>query len=148
MSDNQDENINLTILNEINKAAKMGMDSITFVTEKIGDPVMKENLSFQYAEYGKILDRVNTEFEKYGEIPDDDKLTDKMMSFAGVQFNTMTDKSNSHIAEMMIQGNTMGIIECQKLSNHNPYAEEPIKMILNDLMIMQQNNIEKMKTFL
>lgn len=148
MNENQDENINLTILNEINKAAKMGMDSITFVTEKIGDPVMKENLSFQYAEYGKVLDRVNTEFEKYGEIPDDDKLTDKMMSFAGVQFNTITDKSNSHIAEMMIQGNTMGIIESQKLSNHNPYAEESVKMILNDLMIMQQNNIEKMKTFL
>ena len=27
-----DENINLTILNEINKGAKMGMDSITYVS--------------------------------------------------------------------------------------------------------------------
>lgn len=40
MSDNQfndgkDENINLTILNEINKAAKMGMDSISYVLKKL-----------------------------------------------------------------------------------------------------------------
>ena len=30
----KDENINLTILNEINKAAKMGMDSISYVLKK------------------------------------------------------------------------------------------------------------------
>lgn len=31
----KDENINLTILNEINKAAKMGMDSISYVLKKL-----------------------------------------------------------------------------------------------------------------
>ena len=31
----KDENINLTILNEINKAAKMGMDSISYVLKKV-----------------------------------------------------------------------------------------------------------------
>ena len=51
-----DENINLTILNEINKAAKMGMDSISYVIKKADDENMKENLTFQYSEYGKIGD--------------------------------------------------------------------------------------------
>ena len=37
----KDENINLTILNEINKAAKMGMDSISYVLKKVGDENMK-----------------------------------------------------------------------------------------------------------
>ena len=40
----KDENINLTILNEINKAAKMGMDSISYVLKKVGDENMKELL--------------------------------------------------------------------------------------------------------
>lgn len=62
-----DNNINLTILNEINKAAKMGMDSISYVIKKVGDKNMKENLTWQYSEYGKLLDRVNSEFTKYGE---------------------------------------------------------------------------------
>lgn len=55
-----DENINLTILNEIGKAVRIGLSSITFVSEKVEDEKMKEDLSTQYAEYGKILDKVNT----------------------------------------------------------------------------------------
>lgn len=146
--DGKDSNINLTILNEINKAAKMGMDSISYVIKKVGDENMKENLTFQYSEYGKIVDKVNTQFEKYGEIPDETPLSNKMMSWTGTQLNTMTDKSNSHIAEIMIQGGDMGIIECQKLLNHSPNADKAVKNILDDFMIMQKNNIDKMKTFL
>lgn len=147
-SDKKDNNINLTILNEINKSAKMGMDSISYVMKKVDDENMRENLSTQFSEYGKIVDKVNNQFDKYGEIPDEPPITDTMMSWTGVQLNTMADKSNSHIAEIMIQGGDMGIIECQKLLNHNPYADEEVKNILNDFMVMQQNDIEKMKTFL
>ena len=143
-----DSNINLTILNEISKAAKMGMESISFVIQKVGDENMKENLSTQYSEYGKIADRVNTEFEKYGEVPDESPFGTKMMSYIGTELNTIKDKSNSHTAEIMIQGGNMGIIECQKLLNHNPQADETVKNILNDFVTMQKNNIEKMKVFL
>lgn len=144
----KDENINLTILNEINKAAKMGMDSISYVLKKVGDENMKENLTFQYTEYGRIIDRVNNQFDKYGEIPDEAPVTDKMMAWMGTQMNTMTDKSNSKIAELMIQGGDMGIIKCQKLLNHNPIADEPVKNILNDFVTLQKNDIEQMKKFL
>ena len=144
----KDENINLTILNEINKAAKMGMDSISYVLKKVGDENMKENLTFQYTEYGRIIDRVNNQFDKYGEIPDEAPVTDKMMAWMGTQMNTMTDKSNSKIAELMIQGGDMGIIKCQKLLNHNPRANEPVKNILNDFVTLQKNDIEQMKKFL
>ena len=143
-----DENINLTILNEINKAAKMGMDSISYVIKKADDENMKENLTFQYSEYGKIVDRVNTEFDKYGEIPDETPVTDKMMAWFGTQMNTLTDQSNSKIAELMIQGGDIGIIKCQKLLNHNPKADEEVKHILNDFVTLQKNDIEQMKKFL
>ena len=144
----KDENINLTILNEINKAAKMGLDSISYVLKKVGDENMKENLTFQYTEYGRIIDRVNNQFDKYGEIPDEAPVTDKMMAWMGTQMNTMTDKSNSKIAELMIQGGDMGIIKCQKLLNHNLRADEPVKNILNDFVTLQKNDIEQMKKFL
>ena len=48
-NDGKDNNINLTILNEINKAAKMGMDSISYVIKKVDDENMKENLSTQFS---------------------------------------------------------------------------------------------------
>ena len=143
-----DENINLTILNEIGKATRMGLSSITFVSDKTEDEQMKEELSSQYAQYGKILDKVNTQFEKYGEIPDEEPMMDKMMAWTGVQMNTLTDKSNSHIAELMSQGNLMGIIEAQKLLNHSPNMEPEVKNILNEFITLQNNNIEQMKKYL
>ena len=143
-----DTNINLTILNQVGKAARMGLSSINFVSEKTNDEKMKEELSTQYAEYGKILDKVNTEFEKYGEIPEEEPVMYKMMSWTGVQMNTMTDKSPSHISEIMIQGNLMGIIDSQKLLNNNPEMEQNTKNILNEFITLQNNNIEQMKKYL
>ena len=143
-----DENINLTILNEIAKATQMGLSSISFVSDKIEDETMKEDLSTQYAEYGKILDKVNTQFEKYGEIPDEEPMMDKMMSWTGVQMNTLTDKSNSKISELLLQGTNMGIIEGRRLLNNNPSVEKEVKQILNDFVVMQEDSMETLKKYL
>ena len=62
------EEKNLKILKEIHKATKMGMDSISFVAEKLDDNKLKDNLSFQYTQYGQVMDRVNNymkTMEKY-----------------------------------------------------------------------------------
>ena len=40
--DGKDQNIDLTILNETAKAAKMGLDSIHYLEEKISNPEMKK----------------------------------------------------------------------------------------------------------
>lgn len=143
-----DKNTDINILNEIHKGAKMGMDSISYVYEKIGDVNLKDNLSFQYNQYSDILDSVNDVYQKYGEIPNDESLKNKVMSWTGIQMNTLTNKSNSHIADMLIQGTTMGIIEGRKLLNRYPNASSDIKNILNSFVTMQENNVEKLKTFL
>ena len=49
---------------------------------------------------------------------------------------------------MLIRGNTMGIIEGQKLLNQNPDALPEVKDIINEFVTLQQNNIEKLKTYL
>ena len=143
-----DKNINKSILDEIHKGAKMGMDSISYVSEKVGDENFKDNLSYQYNLYGDILDKVNDVYKKYGDIPNDNDIMTKTMSWTGIQMNTLTDKSNSHIADMLIQGTTMGIIEGRKLLNNNPNADTEIINILDNFVKMQENNVEKLKTFL
>ena len=143
-----EEKNDLSILRELNKGVKIGMDSITFVSDKVGDEEMKDNLSYQYKLYNEILDETSDLFSKYGEVPNDSDLGTKMMNWTGVQFNTMTDKSNSHFAELLIQGNTMGIIEGRKLLNQNPNASLDIQNVLNKFITIQENNVEKLKTFL
>ena len=143
-----EKNTNIQILDEIHKGAKMGMDSISFVAEKVGDINFKDNLSYQYNLYSDILNRVNSIYQKYGDIPNDNRIMNQTMAWTGIQMNTINDKSNSHIADMLIQGTTMGIIKGRQLLTQNPNADQEIKQVLDSFVKMQENNVEKLKTFL
>lgn len=136
------------ILNQINQGIKMGMDSISNVSEKVQDSRLKDELLFQYDKYNEILNEVNDELTNYDDFPKDLNPMQKAMGWMGVEMNTLTDKSNSKIAELMIQGTNMGIIEGVKLLNHNPDTEQPIKDILNKFINFQQNNVEQLKKYL
>lgn len=136
------------ILNQINQGIKMGMDSISNVSEKVQDSRLKDELLFQYDKYNEILNEVNDELTNYDDFPKDLNPMQKAMGWMGVEMNTLTDKSNSKIAELMIQGTNMGIIEGVKLLNHNPDTNQSIKNILNKFIDFQQNNVEQLKKYL
>ena len=136
------------ILNQLNQGIKMGMDSISNVSEKVQDSRLKDELLFQYDKYNEILNEVNDELTNYDDFPKELNPMQKAMGWMGVEMNTLTDKSNSKIAELMIQGTNMGIIEGVKLLNHNPDTDQSIKDILNKFIDFQQNNVEQLKKYL
>ena len=139
---------NRYILNELNKGIKMGMDSISNVSEKVQDDRFKQDLKYQYDEYNKILNEVNNELTNYEEFPKELNPMQKAMGWMGVEMNTLTDKSNSKIAELMIQGTNMGIIEGVKLLNQNPDADKDVKETLNKFVKFQENTVEQLKKYL
>lgn len=136
------------ILNELEKGIKMGMDSLSNVSEKVKDTELKRDLATQYDEYNEILNKVNDTLKNYNEFPKEVKPTTKAMSWMGIQFNTMMDNSDSKIAEITIQGYNMGIIEGNKLLNNNPKVENNIKNLLNQFIDFQENSINKLKQYL
>ncbi len=138
----------LTILNEIHKGVTMGMSSLEEVSKKSSDENFKDNLSMQYNTYLDTLNKVNNEFEKIGEIPDDTPINQKIMGWTGIQMNTMNDTSNTKLSELLIQGYDMGIIKGTKLLNQSPEASQNVKNILNGFIQLQENNINQLKKFL
>lgn len=136
------------ILNEINKGIKMGMDSISTISEKVGDGNFKDDLLFQYDKYNDILNKVNSELKNYNDFPQELPPMQKVMGYMDIQASTIVDKSNSHIAEMLIKGTNMGIIEGVKLKNQNPDANPKIQNILDEFIKFQENNVEKLKKYL
>ena len=139
---------NRYILNELNKGIKMGMDSISNVSQKVQDDRFKEDLKYQYDEYNKILNEVNNELTNYDDFPKELNPMQKAMGWMGVEMNTLNDKSNSKIAELMIQGTNMGIIEGVKLLNQNPDADKEVKDTLNKFVKFQENTVEQLKKYL
>ena len=136
------------ILNEINKGIKMGMDSINRVSDKVEDKEFKDLLLHEYDRYNSILNRVNSELKNYDDLPKEVPPMQKMMGYMDIEISTMSDRSNSKIAEMMLKGTNMGIIEGIKLKNRNPDMDNTIKNILDDFIAFQENNVEDLKKYL
>lgn len=142
--------INKKVLNEVSKGSKMGMDAIKFVSDKVSDSRFQNVLNVEYGKYKNIFERVDQIYPNYDKIddPQETSTMNKMMTWYGVQMKTMTDKSNSKISELLLQGTNMGIIEGRRLLNNNPSVDNEVKQILNDFVVMQEDSVETLKKYL
>ena len=138
----------IEILKEISKDSKMGMDSINIVEEKVQDEKFQKLLDEQHNEYQNIFDRTQEILKQHGETIEDVPAMQKMMGWMGIQMNTMNDKSNSQLSELLIQGNDMGIIKGHKLLNNNEFTTPEIKNLLSDFVRLQEKNIDDLKKWL
>ena len=149
MEENRNNNVN--VLDEMNKGTTMGMDAIEYVSEKVGDPTFRDVLNIEYDKYSDIAKKIEEIYPKYAnkEPHETSKMT-KMMTWYGIQMNTMTDKSNSKISELLMQGTNMGIIEGRRLlnQNQNDNINEEVKQLLNDFVTMQEDSVETLKKYL
>ena len=72
----------------------------------------------------------------------------KTMGWISIEFQTLDDKSDSKISEMMLNGTNMGIIKGVKLYNHNQECDPDIKNILDEFIKFQENTVEQLKKYL
>lgn len=143
------ENQNLNILDEVNKGASMGMDAISYVSEKVVDNDFKEVLNTEYNKYKDISNRVNNLYDNYSnKEPHETNAMNKMMTWYGIQMKTMADDSTSKISELLMQGTNMGIIEGRRLLNQNSDIAPDVHNILNDFVTMQEDSVETLKKYL
>ena len=144
------ESNNLNILDEVNKGATMGMDAITYVSEKVTtDSKFKNVLDTEYNKYKDISNRVNDLYSNYSnKEPHETSQMNKMMTWYGIQMKTMKDDSTSKLSELLMQGTNMGIIEGRRLINHNEDIAPDVKNILNDFVVMQEDSVETLKKYL
>lgn len=143
------EDINVKVLDEVNKGTTMGMNAIHYVSNKVGDERFKKVLDVEYGKYQKIANRISDIYSQYAtKEPQETSAVNKMMTWYGVNMKTMTDQSNSKISELLLQGTNMGIIEGRRLLNNNPSVDTQVKQILNDFVVMQEDSVETLKKYL
>ena len=133
----------ISLLKEISKDAKMGMDSISTVLNKVKDENFESLLNEQHKEYKNIFDRTQELLVENQDTP----MMQKAMSWMGIQLNTVNDTSNSKLSDLLIQGTNMGIIKGRKLLNSISTTKQ-IKNILSDFVRLQEKNVEDLKKYL
>ncbi len=138
----------IEILKEINKGSKYGINGINLTLQKAVDSNFKKVLVEQKSEYENIYNRSKTLLALKDQKSEDLDPLEKAMSWMAIQMSTLTNASNSKLAEILIQGNDMGIIKGQKLLNSPHVKDSTTKNIIKDFITLQQENIEGLKKYL
>ena len=87
--------------------------------------------------------------KKYDVDPKSSGIMAKMSSDIGMTIETMKDNSDPAIAAMLIEGLTMGTVEMNiKIDKYKRTNKKDILQIAHNLLEFQENEIEKLKTFL
>lgn len=138
----------INALDEIHKGSCMGMDAIKFVLDKAEDKSLKKVLKGFYKEYEKTASKIEKIYPKYNEgKPHETTAINKAMTWYGIEIKTFMDCSNSKIAELLIQGTNMGIIEGRKILN-NKQLDKKVNSIIEKYVTMQEDNVEILKQYL
>ena len=140
----------INVLDELNKGACMGMDAIHYILDKVEDEKLKKELDRQYREYKEISEEINQIYPEYNdkkEEPHKTNAMNKAMTWYGIEMKTMLDDSTSKIAELLLQGTNMGIIEGRKLLNHKD-TNEKVNELASKYVSMQEKAVERLKEFL
>ena len=100
-------------------------------------------------EYNNFLKESEKLLKKNKLEPKKINLMAKISSKMGIAMETMKDNSDPAIASMVIEGLTMGIVEMEtKIENYKKIVDKKILKLSNKFVKFQEEEIEKLKTFM
>ena len=139
-----------TLLDEMYKNVKMGADSIVNVMSSVEDKALREELTAQLERYGEYAHKIEDILYSDGSSPKEENMITKISSKLGIKFNTMMDSTSTHIAQMIIEGATMGVTNMTRLLREyeNTSCPEKILSLARDIIEYEEATIETMKRFL
>lgn len=143
-----DMNKNAELLNFIYQNSQMGTDTINQLLGIIQDGEFETFLREQEKEYAKIHEQARTMLNDNGFDEKGISTFDKVKTYLMINMQTLTDKSVSHIAEMMILGSNMGIVDGTKNLQKYDDTEKDIVNLMEKLIKFEEKNVEKLKAFL
>ncbi len=133
------------------KNAKMGADSMVDLLSRVQKTELKSAMTLQTDGYEKHAARAKELLRAIGceeQAKEENALT-KMSAKMGMHLNLASDAGDSHLAQMVVEGSTMGINDAVKLLRRyeNTDAGEDALNLAREMIDFEQENIERMKSF-
>ena len=143
-----EQNQNQDLLEEVYRATQMGLEGIRAVTPKIEDTQMKKEIRREEAVYQKFVSRAEEMLAAKGAIPQTHDGVKKAMLWGSVQMNTLMDSSPEHIAELLINGTTMGIVDMTKKIGELGDSDAGARRLAEDFINFEEKSVEQLKKYL
>lgn len=136
------------ILKSVYKNADMAYESSGDVLKHCVDQKLRSEIRSERERYRSVANQARTELVRRGSVPRTFPTAAKMMAKMGISMKTMRDSSSQNLAEMMLRGTTMGIIDMQHALNRSSKAEERIRNDAQQLLKREQQFCDNLKKYL
>lgn len=136
------------LLSSILKTTQMGQTGIRSVLDTTLEPELRRALTQQLKEYDGIETEAHTIASQRGwELQELDSAV-RFLSNMTVRMRLTGADATSKISEMMIQGNTRGLVKCLRGQHHCEGKDNRVDTLTQKLIDTQTNNIRQMRPFL
>ena len=142
---------NLELLTHIYQDIDMALDSLTMLSKKLDkkDNKIKEVIEKTIKGYEKHLKIVKDYMKENNYNIESKPLISKLGAFMGIKMEVMKDNSDSRMADMLIQGITMGVLNITKnIDKYKGEVDKDVLRIAKDFKKHQEETIEKLKVYL
>ena len=149
IGDIMDENVEL--LTYLYQDADMALSSLTLLINKINkkDNKIKKIIEGIIKGYENYLKDIKKYIKDNNYDIKQKSLISKVGAYFGINMEVMKDNSDSRIADMLIQGLTMGVLNVtKKIDTHKGDANKDILKLANRFKDFQQEAINMLKKYL
>ena len=136
------------LLSSILKTTQMGQVGIRSVLDTTLEPELRRALTQQLKEYDGIETEAHAIASQRGwELQELDSAV-RFLSNMTVRMRLTGADATSKISEMMIQGNTRGLVKCLRGQHHCEGKDNRVDTLTQKLIDTQTHNIRQMRPFL
>lgn len=134
------------MLNFIYQNSQMGVETLNQLIPMIDNEAFEKRIEAQLREYEQIHQEAKKLLNRHGYDEKGIGALEKIMAYLMIDMKTLMNKSSSHIAEMLIQGSNMGIIDAVKrINQYEKDAEKEVTALMKRLLKFEENNVERLK---
>lgn len=136
-----------SLLEELNKTVQMSLEVTNIILPKIEDNALREVVLNQRKHYEELIEKIN-ELCTARKLKVTVTKFDSMMLWGSIQMHTLKDSSPEHIAELMVNGTNMAIVDMIKTVNDAENEEPNTKKLAQSYIDQEEKNLEELKKHL
>ena len=136
------------LLDRTYENVRMASWAIDCIMEKIKNPELAELLRKQNKFYVGEVTKIEDFARGIGYTPKDINPMAKGMSFMSIKTKTLMNNDSPKLAEMLVQGTTMGITDTLKAKSDYPVDSEEMNQIVDEIIHHEEEFVDSLKTFL
>lgn len=140
---------NIEILQNLYRNTDMAKKAVEFLMPKTRDTDLLKMLSRHYESYDDLSNKITYALTSRLIAPNTSTGMAVCMLRKSIDIKTIFNKSNTHIADMLIKGNNMGITSLNKTYNNvQEDIDQDVENLLNELLSLEQKCIDELKVYL